>query len=196
VIRYSITAAVAFALSFLAIVPALAQTATPSATPTPFQGFSARGTLAVETQVSGSPIKLGAEVAVMSSMQRVRIDVLRLDMSGNDASAGATTSQFLPQGTIALVYDQSSRTMTFWSEQRRVYYQTNMGIAPKPKASPASKPTTAAQPKPTTTAAPKPTATPSSPIDQLLRATKSITEFDVLNQSLTLVGHQPLNGHE
>jgi hypothetical protein len=180
VIRVPLATAAVCIAALLVIVPGHAQTP-PASSPAaaPLQGFSAQGTLAVQAMVEGSAFNFAADVAVMNSKRRVRIDVLHLTMSGSDPNQNAVMAQFVPQGTVTLVYDQGSGTTTLWSEQKRVYYQTKMRAAPTPRATPT----------------PKPTATASSPIDQLLRATKSITEYDVLTQTLTLVGHQPINGH-
>ncbi len=173
-IRYSIGTALALAIALCAGSPAPAQTATPAPSPTPFQGFTATGTLAVQAQVSGAPVNVDARVAVMTKAHRIRMDVLHLEMSAGDPSASAM-SALLPRGTITMVYDQPSTTMTIWSEQKRVYYQMKLHS--------------------TSIRKPAPNHTSSSQIDQFLGATKTLTEYDVLSQTLTLVGHLPVNGH-
>ncbi|GAC1356183.1 MAG: hypothetical protein NVSMB31_16800 [Vulcanimicrobiaceae bacterium] len=191
-IRHSTISAIACTVALIGCVPALAQTAAPAATPapassptpaavrpsTPFSAFSGKGTLAVEAMVSDSPLKLGVEIAVMYGTHKLRVDLLHLDMSGNSPSTGAMMTQLLPQGTITLVYDQKTGTATLWSEQKHLYYQTKVGNVRH-----ASKPT------------PHPTEPQVSPLDQILHATKTITEYDLFNQSISLVGHQAVNGH-
>lgn len=173
--RFLFAAVVTCALALPAAISVQAQTAAPTPSPTPIQGFSARGTLAVQAQFAGTPMTLGTEIAVMSSKRRVRIDLLSVSLSGGGPSASSMLPP-LPQGAITLVYDQSTGLTTIWSDQRRIYYQTK------------SKLTT---PKPT----PTPSSTPGSGFDQFLRSTKSFTEYDVFNSSMALVGHQPINGH-
>ena len=179
--RYLTAVAVACTAAALISFPAFAQTPEPAPAPTatPFQGFSGKGTLAAEAVFQGNTIKFGAEVALMNNRHRVRIDLLKLDFSGTDSNTSAMAAQFLPKGTITLVYDQSTSTTTIWSEQKHVYYQSKMKAMPKPKATPA----------------PKATAAPGNAIDQLLHATKSATEYDSFNESIALVGHQAVNGH-
>ncbi|MEO6912552.1 MAG: hypothetical protein ABI182_00850 [Candidatus Baltobacteraceae bacterium] len=179
-IRFSIGAAVAFVLALFVNGHALAQTPAPTPSPTPLQGFSAIGTLTLQAEVPGAPMNFAAEIAVMSKARRIRLDVLHAKVVGSAPAGSTTMAQVLPRGTITLVFDQRSQTFTIWSEQKRVYYQMKMHTFPGRKAVPNPK------------AAPTPSA---SPIDQLLRATKTITEYDVFNESLALVGHQHVNGH-
>lgn len=181
----ALAAALLAPISTPAEAPTSAKSPTPAPTSAPFQGFSARGTLVAAALVNGSTVKLGAEVAVASSRQRTRVDLIHLELSGNDASANAQFAQFLPHGTMTLVYDQRSQTTMIWSEQKHLYFQTKMSTAPKPKPTPAPK----------ATVEPKSTTPPPSPLDQLLRASKAISEYEVLNQTLTLVGHQSINDH-
>ncbi|PZR58278.1 MAG: hypothetical protein DLM50_03975 [Candidatus Meridianibacter frigidus] len=150
-----------------------------TAPPTPIQGFSGRATFTAQAQVTGAQVRFSAELAVMASRRRVRLDVIHLEFFGGDSTAGALIAQFLPRGAVTFVYDQRARVATFWSDQKRVYYQTK----------------TRALPMATSTPSPQPIAAPSSPLDQFLRGAKSMTEYDVFNQSLTLVGHEPVNGH-
>jgi len=75
------------------------------------------------------------------------------------------------------VYDRNTKTTTVWSDQKREYYQSKN--APKHKA----------------TAAQKPQQPAVSPIDQILKATHSTTEYDTFSESLNLTGHQTINGH-
>lgn len=170
--------ALAFGLAvFSAPVQAQTPAASPTPKPTPFSGFSAHGTIAAHAQIGGSPIAFGTEIAVASSERRVRIDLLRVSFSGDSPSMNAMIARSLPTSPVALVYDQAARTATVWSEATRTYYRT---IVHMPSGKHPS--------------SPKETVT-DSPIDQFLRATKSLTEFDTLNQAVTLVGHQPVNGH-
>lgn len=181
--RNFIAGAVFFAAAVLTVFPAHAQTAppAPTASPAPIRGFSATGTLAVDAQMSPGPIHFDATVGVMNGGRKVRIDLIHIAMSGADSGAGAMMANFLPGGVVSVVYDQSAGTMTIWSVQKRLYYQTKISaFTPKPSK---------------TKAAPKKAAANNSPIDSILRGTKSFTEYDTFTQSLSLVGHQPINGH-
>ncbi|MDP9018681.1 MAG: hypothetical protein M3N19_10215 [Candidatus Eremiobacteraeota bacterium] len=187
----STIAALACAAALSGSASALAQTAAPTAAPAPapvpvtaspsapFKAFSGRGTMAMEAMVSDAPVKLGMEVAVMYGGHKVRIDLVHLDMSGNSPSTGSMMAQLLPQGTMTLVFDQTSGMATIWSEQKHAYYQTkvrNLRRSSKPSPQKSTEPQ-------------------SSVIDQILGATKSMTEYDVFSQSVALVGHQVVNGH-
>ena len=161
-------------------VPALAQNATPlpAPSPMPLAGFSAHGTLAVDANMMNSPISVNAECAVWARSRLVRFDVLKFAASSATQAANPMVNQFLPTGTISIVYDQNTRVTTMWSDIKREYYQSKAAApSPKPKA--------AATPKPSE----------ESPMDQFLRATRAITTYDTFSTSLALVGHQPINGH-
>ncbi len=150
-------------------------TPAPTAAPTAFPGFSATGTLAVQASVAGSPVSLGAQIAVMHKARRVRIDVLHVDLPPAAAS-GPGIAQFLPRGAVSIVYDQRTNTTTIWSVEKRAYYQKTSRAAKK-------------------RVTPTPMPNRGSAMDQILRFTKSLTEYDAFNSSTTLVGHQPINGH-
>lgn len=177
-IRLSI-ATVVFAAALFLGIPALAQTSAPSPSPTPLAGFSARGTLSVAVNLPGAPTPVGmsAEIAVMAKARRVRVDVLKFASTSADKGSSDMVSHFLPTGAISVVFNQDTRTLTLWSEQKREYYQ--------------SKTTPAAKTKPTATPAPS----TQSPVDQILKVMRSVTEYDSYTETLTLVGHQPVNGH-
>lgn len=171
-IRSAVTFAVLMAGALVAR-PAAAQTATPAPVPTPLAGFSARGTLAAEAIVSGNPATLSAEVAVMSAKGRVRLDLLHLD-SEKGSFVSVMIGSLNQNGGVTLVYDYASKKMTVWSVANRSYFQSKwQSLAPH---------RVAAQPA-------------ASPLDQILGFTKSGTEYDSLNQTIALVGHQPVNGH-
>ncbi|MDQ2679475.1 MAG: hypothetical protein M3Y21_00405 [Candidatus Eremiobacteraeota bacterium] len=176
-IRTSIALTVALAALLIATDPVAAQT--PS--PVPFQGFTGIGSLALRAQVNGLPIEEDASIAVMSAAHRVRLDLLTLTAAAGAPQGSDIASHFL-QVPITLVYDQGSNTMTLWSAKKRVYYQTKLH----------GKYTVKSPSKPAPESGPKPKF---APIDQVLHAMKSLTEYDTFNQTLALVGHQPINGH-
>lgn len=122
---------------------------------------------------------LTAEIAVMTKSRRVRFDVLKFASTGTDKGTNDVVSHFLPTGAISIVFDQQTRVFTMWSEQKREYYQSKTASTPKPKP------------------APKATPAPSieSPVDQVLKAMRAVTEYDSFTETLSLVGHQPVNGH-
>ncbi|MFN2529207.1 MAG: hypothetical protein ABR584_10895 [Candidatus Baltobacteraceae bacterium] len=158
----------------LAVLTGVSAAPTPS--PTPLAGFSSRGTLSVSANVMSKPVSLNAEVAVWSKRGHARLDVLKFSTSGAQ-NPNAMVNQFLPAGTITVVYDQATKATTMWSDSKREYFQSK--AVPHAKLKPAQKPKEPAE----------------SPIDQILKATRSITEYDSFSESLNLTGHQIINGH-
>lgn len=177
-IRFCI-AAFSFGAALFISSPAVAQTATPSPSPTPLAGFSAHGTLAVSVNLAGAPAPIGlnAEVAVMAKARRVRLDVLKFASTAIEKGSSDMVSHFLPAGAISIVYDQNAHLMTIWSEQKHEYFQSK-NVAKQKK-------------KPT----PKTATSQMSPMDHIMKALRSVTEYDSFTETLTLVGHQPVNGH-
>lgn len=183
--RYTL-AAIVFSVSFLCGPAAFAQTTNttpngtaapaPTPSPTPLAGFTSRGTLSIEADVMSNAISLNAEVAVRAKSGHIRLDVLKFATSGAQGS-NAMVNQFLPTGTVSVVYDQRTKTTTVWSDSKREYYQSK--TTPRPKAK----------------ATPKPKESEQSPLDQILKVTRSVTEYDTFASSMNLVGHQMINGH-
>ena len=178
-IRNCFIAAGAFTMALLFGIPGLAQTGSPAPSPTPLPGFSAHGTLSVAVNLPNapSPIGVSAEIAVMVKARRVRFDILKFESTTAEKSSSEMVSHFLPTGAISAVYNQDTRTFAIWSQQKRKYYQSKS--TPQPKA------------KPTPTPAPS----TESPVEQIMKALRSVTEYDSFNETLSLVGHQPVNGH-
>ena len=120
---------------------------------------------------------MNAELAVMAKAHRVRVDLLKFASTTPDKNTNDMISHFLPTGAIAVVYNQDTRAFVMWSDQKREYYQSHHMAMPaanhKPKAASAK----------------------ASPLDQIMKTLLSITEYDSFNETLSLVGHQPINGH-
>ncbi len=176
--RYSVVVTVLLSAACLGSSPVFAQTA-PSPSPTPLAGFSARGTLslAINLPKVPSPLGVSAEIAVMAKAHRVRVDLLKFASTTTEKGAIDMVSQFLPTGGITVVYNQDTRTFALWSEQKRAYYQSQRAATSKAKQKP------------------KADSETSSPLNQIMKALRSVTEYDSFNETLSLVGHQPINGH-
>lgn len=176
-IRNCFIAAGAFTMALLFGIPGLAQTGSPSPAATPLAGFSAHGKLSMAVNLPNTPSPLGAsaEIAVMVKARRVRLDILKFESTTADKNSSEMVSHFLPTGAISAVYNQDTRTFAIWSQQKRKYYQSTS--APQPKAKPTTGPST------------------ESPVEQIMKALRSVTEYDSFNETLSLAGHQTVNGH-
>jgi len=182
--RFSALIALLLSFACLASAPVVAQPApspspSSSVSPTPLAGFSARGTLSLTVNLANMPFPMGvnAEVAVMAKARRVRVDLLKFASTGAEKGSSAMVSHFLPAGAITVVYNQDTRTFVLWSEQNREYYQSKRSPTPKAKHPPKAAPA------------------PEFPVNQIMKTLRSITEYDSFNETLSLVGHQLINGH-
>ena len=120
---------------------------------------------------------MNAEMAVMAKAHRIRVDLLKFASTTPEKDSSDMIGHFLPTGAIAVVYNQDTRGFVLWSEQKREYYQSQRMAKPKAQQKPQ-----AASPK-------------ASPLNQIMKALRSVTEYDSFNESLNLLGHQPINGH-
>jgi hypothetical protein len=175
--RFVLAVLFSFLAAGVAIVSAPAQTMMPSPLPspssTPYQGFSAVGALSIASAVNGAPVTFSANVAVANNKRETRVDLLSINVTGNDPNSTVLKS-LLPQGAITFVIDQNKNLMTVWNAQKRVYYQSKMQ---KPMPSPS------------------PSATSPSKFDIFFDKASALASLDSFNESLVLVGHQPVNGH-
>lgn len=142
-------------------------------------GFTAHGTVVAQVTFSGTRVTLGGDIAMMSRGQQLRFDLLRLTVPGTDPTMSAVLSQFLPQGGITAVIDQTTGSTTVWSDARRKYYVfagNKANAVPAPAASSAV-----------------PGATGS--IVQMLEQGRAIRGYSSFAESVTMTGRSTVNGH-
>lgn len=83
-------------------------------------------------------------------------------------------AQLLPKGTITALIDQANGTFTVWTSSGNRFYRSKLALP---------------HPKKTTKQ-----STPSSPWTNALNMLNSMTQYDVMNETFALVGHQQVNG--
>jgi len=144
------------------------------------QGFTAHGTMVAQVVFSGTKINLGGDIAMMSRGQQLRFDLLRLSIPGSEPTLNALLTQFLPQGGISAVLDQTTGNTTVWSESRRKFYvfAGNKAQVAAPNASSAS-------------ALPGPAGS----IVQMLESGKVIAGYTQFSESINMTGRATVNGH-
>ncbi|MDQ6929343.1 MAG: hypothetical protein M3126_01575 [Candidatus Eremiobacteraeota bacterium] len=163
----------ALVLMLLLCAPALADDAT--------QGFTAHGTIVAQVVFSGTKINLGGDINMQTRGQQLRFDILRLSVPGTEATLNALLSQFLPQGGVSAVMDQSTGNTTVWSDARRKYYvfagnkTASTGV---PGASAASAVPGAA-----------------GSIMQLLESGKFVKGYTQFSETINMSGRSTVNGH-
>jgi len=157
-------------LFLIAVAVARADEA-PATAPT---GFSAQGNVTAQALLGGMSIKLGADVAVMSRGQQLRVDVSRLNIPGSDATMGALIAQLLPQGAFTVVLDRTAGTTTLWSADKRKYYVMAASKVPAPALI---------------------TSTGTGSIMETLQLARSLKDYTIADISVHLSGHSSVNGH-
>jgi len=144
-------------------------------------GFSARGSLVVQTTLSGQKLNIGGNIALEQRGSRVRIDMLSLAFPGTDQTLSAlASSQLFPPGGYTVVFDQQSRTYTVWSSSKRTYFTSQPGTTPQ-----ASNPAVAA-------------ASTVGNANDVLHAfafARSLRNYRQFSASVSLAGHGTTNGH-
>ena len=143
-------------------------------------GFTAHGTVVAQVAFSGTRVTLGGDIAMMSRGQRLRFDLLRLTVPGTDPTMSALLSQFLPQGGITAVIDQTTGSTTVWSDARRKYY---VFAGSKSDAAPAAPAASNAVPGAT------------GSIVQMLEQGRAIRGYTSFAESVTMTGRSTVNGH-
>jgi hypothetical protein len=144
------------------------------------QGFTAHGTMVAQVVFSGTKINLGGDIAMMSRGQQLRFDLLRLSIPGSEPTLNALLTQFLPQGGISAVMDQSTGNTTVWSDARRKFYvfAGNKTQAAAPVASSASS-----------------LPGPAGSVMQMLESGKVIAGYTQFAESISMTGRSTVNGH-
>ncbi len=165
----------ALACALFLLLPAAAQAAQD-----PNAGFTAHGTLVAQVAVAGTRINLGGDIAMMSRGNMLRFDLLRLSVPGTEPTLNALITQFLPQGGITAVVDESQGSTTVWSDARRKFY-----VFP---GKPASAPPAAAS-----LGGGIPGAAGS--IVQMLETGRALRDFTTFNESIAIRGRGTVNGH-
>jgi hypothetical protein len=161
------------ALTAAAPTPSPAPAAVPAAAAKakPLAPFSAAGTLNLGGESSGKTMTFHTDMRVLHRDTRWRIDVSNVTANASDPNANSMMAAFLPKGTISLLIDPGKKLITMWSTMHPLYFQTKMAL-------PTSKTKT--------------THASGSPFD--LNGLSSLTQYDVMNDTFSLTGHQTLNG--
>ena len=164
------------ALSALAL---LLCTALPAVAQDQNQGFTAHGTIVAQVVFSGTRINLGGDINMETRGQLLRFDILRLSVPGTEPTLNALLTQFLPQGGISAVMDQTSGNTTVWSDARRKYYV----FAGKGAAAP--------------TAAAASSAVPGAAgsIMSILESGRFVQGYTQFSESVNITGRSVVNGH-
>ncbi|GAC1656199.1 MAG: hypothetical protein NVS9B12_07810 [Vulcanimicrobiaceae bacterium] len=144
------------------------------------QGFTAHGTIVAQVVFSGTKINLGGDINMQTRGQQLRLDLLRLSVPGTEATLNALLTQFLPQGGISAVMDQSTGNTTVWSEARRKYYvfagrktAADPGVGAGPSAVPGA----------------------AGSIMQMLESGRFVRGYTQFSESINLSGRSTVNGH-
>ena len=142
------------------------------------QGLNARGTLVAQAAINGTKINIGGDIAMMTRGKHLRLDLLRLGVPGTDPAMSALITQFLPQGGLSFVLDQSTGSTMVWSDARRKYY-----VFTPAKAAPS----------------PEPSETPGAPIGtslvESLEMGKFFKDYAAFSESLQMRPRSTVNGH-
>jgi hypothetical protein len=154
-----------------------------AADPGPSNGFAAKGSLTVQTALSGAKIDVGGNISLEQRGPLVRIDILSLSLPGVDSMISSlASSQLFPPGGYSVVYDQARHSYTVWSSSKKTYYSNEGSTNPAP---PPSNPAVAA-------------ATAVGSTSDLLHAfsaARALRDYKVFSASLNLTGHGTTNGH-
>ncbi|GAC1357336.1 MAG: hypothetical protein NVSMB31_17850 [Vulcanimicrobiaceae bacterium] len=145
------------------------------------QGFTAHGTIVAQVMFSGTRLNLGGDIAMMSRGQLLRFDLLRLSVPGVEPTLNALLSQFLPQGGISAVLDQTTGNTTVWSEARRKYY-----VFAGNKSGAAAAPAVSAE-----SAVPGATGS----IVHMLEMGRAVQGYKTFSESVAITGRSTVNGH-
>jgi hypothetical protein len=141
------------------------------------------GDAQIQSTLAGAPLTLGANVAFEERGARVRLDILSVDVRGNNSGiTGMMATQLFPAGGFTIVFDRSNSTYTVWSAARHAYF-----VGGGPNANPT--------PTPTPTPAPLPSATPRGDLLGLFGPLRSLKDDQTLSLSVALTGHATLFGH-
>lgn len=146
-------------------------------------GFAAKGSLTVQTELSGAKINVGGNIALEQRGQLVRIDVLSLSLPGVDSMLSSlASSQLFPPGGYSVVYDQAKHTYIAWSTSRKMYYENEgSGSSAPPPSNPGVAAATA--------------VSSTSDILHAFSAARALRDYKVFSASLNLTGHGTTNGH-
>jgi hypothetical protein len=147
-------------------------------------GYVGKGQLIVRTELggTGSTITLGGDIAMEERGSRLRVDVLSLAIPGTSATISALIgTQLFPPGGFSVVYDRTNSSFTVWSNAQKKYYSTASAAA---------------------TATPAPAPAPVVPVPGVngdlfgaFAFAKRLKDYNALTLSLSLAGHQTVNGH-
>jgi hypothetical protein len=145
-------------------------------------GYAGRGTLVVQTSLGGPGIRvtIGGDIALEARGQELRVDLLDLAIPGGDQLLSAALStQLIPPGGFTVVYDRSASTYTVWSNAKHAYF-TGGGTAAA-KAPPAGGADAALG--------------TSSDLLGAFAFARGLKDDSAFNVSLSLAGHETVNGH-
>lgn len=151
------------ALAFLA--PPAVRSADTSAS-----GFTSRGNAVIRITFSGTPIDLGANIALAQRNSTYRLDILSLAIPGTDPTLNAIAQSLLPTGGYTIIFDRAKASTIVWSSSKRTYAILGSGSENAPAGKPA------------------PSTTPHS-------ISGSLQKLKAMTLSLSLAGHGTTNGH-
>jgi hypothetical protein len=152
-------AVVVAAVSTPAIAAAQSVAPTPASTPA---AFTAKAHMSITVSMPQGPMTLTARVGLAQREQVTRVDFLSVQ----------SPVLRIPIGTLTVVIDRSSNTLTAWNDSSRSYY--TQPILPRPAAS--SIPSSAPSAKP-------------SPLARAKPVRSALADLEVLVMTVRLLGH-------
>lgn len=134
-------------------------------------GFTSRGNAVIRVAFNGTPIDLGANIALAQRNSTYRLDILSLSIPGTDPTLNAIAQSLLPTGGYTVIFDRAKATTIVWSASKHTYAVLGGGDAtPAP-----AKPSTGSNANPSITG--------------------SLQKLKAMTLSLALAGHGTTNGH-
>lgn len=147
--------------------------AAPAAKPMP--PFSATGSLRADVQASAKSGTFETDIRVLHAGSRTRADLLKIVLSTSDPNGNAMLAQMVPKGVLSIVVNQSTNAYAVWSSRHSLYFHGTFAL---PHAAPKNKTSKRA----------------ASPWTNVLKGLNALTQYDVLNNTFSLAGHQAVNG--
>ena len=164
------------ALAFLALIAVAAAGATALTAVRPARGedpgaagFTSRGNAVIRINYSGTPIDLGANIALAQRNSEYRLDILSLAIPGTDPTLNAIAQSLLPTGGYTLVFNRSKASTIVWSATKHTYAVLGSGSDSSAKAA--------------------------QPAGANRSVSGSLQKLKTLNLTLALAGHGTTNGH-
>ena len=133
-------------------------------------GFTSRGNAVIRVAFNGTPIDLGANIALAQRNSSYRLDILSLSIPGTDPTLNAIAQSLLPSGGYTVVFDRAKATTIVWSSSKHTYAILGSGDA-------------------------QPVAKPAAATKATSNITGSLQKLKTMTLSLALAGHGTTNGH-